>query len=312
MKKQIAILLMEMMMASALLIGCGSDGQQASEQDVISSTEAQQESFQQAETQESQAEGENKVGLDEPYVLVRESIQRNGMVIDYDYDERGDKTKETYSYKEKPDETHYKEYTTQYQEDGSKIVSESQDILEATGEAVFEETYEYEYNPDGLLIRKTGFKGNGEYQGEIIYEYDENGNLISQSEGKTGPGVTSLAMSYEYDNAGNLIKETQYDFDGEVNQYWTYEYDQDGRQTVKHNYNPAGEEMIKAVECQWKYEYDGEGRIIEEWQESVNGGQKYEWYQYEYDEYGNVCKKTDVFNKTTYEYLPLSVYLEEN
>ena len=146
--------------------------------------------------------------------------------------------------------------------------------------------YEYEYNPDGLLNRKTGFNGNGEYQGEIIYEYDENGNLISQSEGKTGPGITSLAMSYEYD--------------------------QDGKQTVKHNYNPAGEEMIEAVECQWKYEYDGEGRVIEEWQESVDGGHKYEWYQYEYDAYGNICKKTDVFNKTIYEYLPLSVYLEEN
>ena len=132
----------------------------------------------------------------------------------------------------------------------------SQHILETTGEAVFEETYEYEYNPDGLLNRKTG------------------------------PGITSLAMSYEYG--------------------------QDGKQTVKHNYNPAGEEMIEAVECQWKYEYDGEGRVIEEWQESVDGGHKYEWYQYEYDAYGNICKKTDGFNKTTYEYLPLSVYLEEN
>ena len=311
MKKQIASLLAGMMVASALLGGCGSEGQQAPEQ-AVSGAEPQQESSQQAETPESSVMGENKVGLDEPYVLVRESVQKNGMVIDYDYDERGDKTKETYSYKEKPDETHYKEYTTQYQEDGSKIVSESQDILEATGEAVFEETYEYEYDPDGLLIRKTGFKENGEYQGEIIYEYDENGNLISQSEGKTGPGITSLAMKYEYDNAGNLIKETQYDFDGEVNQYWTYEYDQDGKQTVKHNYDPAGEEMIKAVECQWKYEYDEEGRVVEEWQESVDGGHKYEWYQYEYDEYGNVCKKTDVFNKTTYEYLPLSVYLKGN
>ena len=311
MKKKMGITLAGIMLIATLLAGCGSTEQQASDQ-AAGSIESRQESSQQTETQESQAEEENKVGLDEPYVLVRESVQRNGMVIDYDYDERGDMTKKTYSYKEKPNETHYKEYTTQYQEDGSKIVSESQDILEATGEAVFEETYEYEYNPDGFLVRKTGFKENGEYQGEIIYEYDENGNLISQSEGKTGPGVTSLAMSYEYDDAGDLIKETQYDFDGEVNQYWTYEYDQDGKQTVVHNYNPAGEEMVTAVECQWKYEYDEEGRVAEEWQESIDGGHKYEWYQYEYDDYGNVCKKKDVFHKTTYEYLPLSVYLEEN
>ena len=53
------------------------------------------------------------------------------------------------------------------------------------------------------------------------------------------------------------------------------------------------------------------GRVVEEWQESVAGGHKYEWYEYEYDEYGNVCKKTDVLNKTTYEYLPLSSVFRE-
>ena len=310
MRKQIAILLMGMMIVSALLSGCGSDGQQVSEQDAISSTEAQQEASQQAETQESSAE-EDKAGLDEPYVLVRETFTSNGTVTEYGYDENGDKISETVSYPDKPDETLYREYTTQYQEDGSKIVSESQTMLQATGEPISSETFEYEYNPDGLLTRKTGFS-NGEYQDEILYEYDDNGNLLSQSEGKPGSGVTSLAKSYEYDESGNLTKETQYNSAGEINQYWTYEYDENGKQTVKHNYNPAGEEMIEAVECQWQYEYDGEGRVVEEWQESVAGGHKYEWYEYEYDEYGNVCKKKDVLNKTTYEYLPLSVYLEEN
>ena len=311
MKKQIAILLMGMMMISTLLGGCGSSEQQASEQ-AVSSAESQQESSQQAETQEeSSAEEENKVGLDEPYVLIRETFTSNGTVTEYGYDENGDKISETVSYPDKPDETLYREYTTQYQEDGSKIVSESQTMLQATGEPISSETFEYEYNPDGLLIRKIGFS-NGEYQDEILYEYDDNGNLLSQSEGKPGSGVTSLAKSYEYDESGNLTKETQYNSAGEINQYWTYEYDENGKQTVKHNYNPAGEEMIEAVECQWQYEYDGEGRVIEEWQESVAGGHKYEWYEYEYDEYGNVCKKKDVLNKTTYEYLPLSVYLEEN
>ena len=311
MKKQIAILLMGMMMISTLLGGCGSSEQQASEQ-AVSSAESQQESSQQAETQEeSSAEEENKVGLDEPYVLIRETFTSNGTVTEYGYDENGDKISETVSYPDKPDETLYREYTTQYQEDGSKIVSESQTMLQATEEPISSETFEYEYNSDGLLIRKTGFS-NGEYQDEILYEYDDNGNLLSQSEGNPGSGVTSLAKSYEYDESGNLTKETQYNSAGEINQYWTYEYDENGKQTVKHNYNPAGEEMIEAVECQWQYEYDGEGRVVEEWQESVAGGHKYEWYEYEYDEYGNVCKKKDVLNKTTYEYRPLSVYLEEN
>ena len=55
MKKQIAILLMGMMVASTLLGGCGSTGQQASEQ-TVSSAESQQ-----TETQESQAEEETRL-----------------------------------------------------------------------------------------------------------------------------------------------------------------------------------------------------------------------------------------------------------
>ena len=144
MKKQIAILLMGMMMISTLLGGCGSSEQQASEQ-AVSSAESQQESSQQAETQEeSSAEEENKVGLDEPYVLIRETFTSNGTVTEYGYDENGDKISETVSYPDKPDETLYREYTTQYQEDGSKIVSESQTMLQATGEPISSETFEYE------------------------------------------------------------------------------------------------------------------------------------------------------------------------
>ena len=154
MKKQIAILLMGMMMISTLLGGCGSSEQQASEQ-AVSSAESQQESSQQAETQEERSAGEeNKVGLGEPYVLSRVTFSSNGTVTEYGYDENGDKISETVSYPDKPDETLYREYTTQYQEDGSKIVSESQTMLQATGEPISSETFEYEYNPDGLLIRK--------------------------------------------------------------------------------------------------------------------------------------------------------------
>lgn len=309
MKKQICILLAGTIMAAAFLSGCGNNEKPAVEKDA-DSIESREESSQQTEMQENSAEDVETVDLDEPYVLVRKIFTSNDTVTEFGYDENGDKTSETVSYPDKPDETLYREYTTQYQEDGSKIVSESQTMLKTTGESMSSETFEYEYNPDGLLIRKTGFDRNGEYQGEIIYEYDENGNLISQSEGKPGSGISSLARSYEYDDTGKLIKETQFDFDGEINQYFTYEYDENGKQTVKHNYNPAGEEMVDPVVCQWKYEYDGEGRVVDEWRESVEGGHKSEQYQYEYDEYGNVCKKTDVFQKTIYEYLPLSVYLE--
>ena len=125
MKKQVAVLLAGVMMAFALLGGCGAEGPQASEQ-TVSSAESQQESSLQAETpEESSAEEEDQAALDEPYVLVRENSTKKGIITEYAYDENGDKISETVSYPDKPDETLYRKYTTQYQEDGSKIVTEN-------------------------------------------------------------------------------------------------------------------------------------------------------------------------------------------
>ena len=305
MKKQVAILLTGVMMASALLGGCGSEGQQASEQ-AVSGAEPQQESSQQAETsEESSAEEEAQAALDEPYVLVRENSTKKGIITEYAYDENGDKISETVSYPDKPDETLYRKYTTQYQEDGSKIVTESQTMLQATGEAISNATYEYDYNPEGLLVRKAGFY-DGQLDGEVTYEYDENGNLTYQSETKATSLGNAMAKKCEYDAAGNLVKETLLDSDGNVNRVYTYEYDGDGKQILQHEFNAAGEETVSYELCQWKYEYDEDGRITQEWKEGTEHGGKFEHYEYEYDEYGNICKKKDLTLHITYEYAPLS------
>lgn len=305
MKKQVAVLLAGVMMASALLGGCGAEGPQASEQ-TVSSAESQQESSLQAETpEESSAEEEDQAALDEPYVLIRETYTKNGIVTEYAYDENGDKISETVSYPDKPDETLYREYTTQYQEDGSKIVTESQTMLQATGEAISNATYEYDYNPEGLLVRKAGFY-DGQLDGEVTYEYDENGNLTYQSETKATSLGNAMAKKCEYDAAGNLVKETLLDSDGNVNRVYTYEYDGDGKQILQHEFNAAGEETVSYELCQWKYEYDEDGRVIQEWKEGTEHGGKFEHYEYEYDEYGNICKKKHLTLHITYEYAPLS------
>lgn len=304
MKKQAAILLTGMMMLSVLLGSCGDAGQQVSEQ-IASSTESQQESSQQEETQASSSEGEKQAASDEPYVLIRETYTKNGMVTEYAYDENGDKISETVMYEDKPDETLYREYTTQYQEDGSKIVFESQTMLQATGEAISNATYEYDYNPEGHLVRKAGFY-DGELDGEVTYEYDANGNLIYQSETKATSLGNAMAKKCEYDEDGNLVKETLLESDGNVNRVYTYEYDENGKQILQHEFNAAGEETLSYELCEWKYEYDEEGRVIEEWKEGTEHGGKYEHYEYEYDEHGNVCKKKDLTLHTTYEYAPLS------
>ena len=243
--------------------------------------------------------------MDEPYVLVRETDTKSGNVTEYAYDENGDKVSETVTYPDKPDETLYREYTTQYQEDGSKIVTESQTMLMKTGEAVSLYTYEYEYSPEGLLLRKTGFE-NGNLDGEILYEYDADGNLIRQS-GKNAPSIgRDLTKEFEYDENGNLTKQTDLDDNGEVEGWSTFEYDENGKEIMKHVFTSTGDEPRTYELCQWKYEYDGEGRVMEEWKEGTELGGKYEHYEYEYDEYGNMCKKKALTLHITYEYAPLS------
>ncbi len=293
MKKRIAFLA-GILMLSITLSGCGDNENPASGSAVGG-----------IDSQTSSSEGENQAASDEPYVLIRETYTKNGTVTEYAYDENGDKISETVTYPDKPDETLYREYTTRYQEDGSKIVTESQTMLQATGEAISNATYEYTYNPEGLLVRKAGFY-DGQLDGEVTYEYDENGNLTYQSETKATSLGNAMAKKCEYDEAGNLVKETLLDSDGNVNRVYTYEYDADGKQILQHEFNAAGEEKLSYELCEWKYEYDEEGRVIEEWKEGTEHGGKFEHYEYEYDENGNVCKKKNLTLNTTYEYAPLS------
>lgn len=281
MKKRIAFLA-GILMLSITLSGCGDNENPASGSAVGG-----------IDSQTSSSEGENQAASDEPYVLIRETYTKNGTVTEYAYDENGDKISETVTYPDKPDETLYREYTTRYQEDGSKIVTESQTMLQATGEAISNATYEYTYNPEGLLVRKAGFY-DGQLDGEVTYEYDENGNLTYQSETKATSLGNAMAKKCEYDEAGNLVKETLLDSDGNVNRVYTYEYDADGKQILQHEFNAAGEEKLSYELCEWKYEYDEEGRVIEEWKEGTEHGGKFEHYEYEYDENGNVCKKKNL------------------
>ncbi|MBS6397789.1 MAG: hypothetical protein KH452_11690 [Clostridiales bacterium] len=295
MKKQMTVLLLGMM-CSAFLVGCGNGETRTSEQTVVDE-KSPTESAQQTETQESVSEEKSPAALDEPYVLIRETDTKLGTVTEYAYDENGDKVSKTVK---RPNETMLWEYTTEYQEDGSKLVTESQGILVETGEVFSLDTKEYEYSSEVMLLRETLFT-DGEKQMELLYEYDENGRLIRQN--GTGRDMTK---EFEYDESGNLIKQIDLGNNGEVEGWTTFEYDENGKEIMTHVFNSTGDEPNTYELCQWKYEYDEEGRVIKEWKEGTEHGGKYEHYEYEYDEYGNVCKKKDLGMNEMYEYAPLS------
>ena len=135
MKKQMRTLLAGMMIAAALFGGCGNEENPAPEQEQTAdggqaqsegsqSEASQSEAFQSEDSQSEdsqQDETSEPPALEEPYVLVRETYTKDGTVTEYAYDANGDKISETVTYPDKPDETLFREYTTQYQEDGSKL-----------------------------------------------------------------------------------------------------------------------------------------------------------------------------------------------
>ena len=150
----------------------------------------------------------------------------------------------------------------------------------------------YEYDPVGRIIRKTGPRGN-----DTIYDYDAEGRLLRVTDSLSGfseftydskgqltkmTDAVGSVSRFEYDSNGRLAKQT--DPRGNVT---TYQYDACGRLiTVT---DPAG----RSVE----YEYDEAG------QRTKSTDRKSSYTQTKYDELGRIEKLTDELGNTvTYQY----------
>lgn len=112
------------------------------------------------------------------------------------------------------------------------------------------------------------------------FEHDEYGNVIKKIWCWDDGSVGSWEV-YEYDESGNKIKEVDYDWDGSVESWWETEYDKSGN-------------MIKHVNDYYsllKFEYDESGNLIKEVYGHTYDRSEDWWYEYIYDEFGNLTKK---------------------
>lgn len=255
--------------------------------------------------------GENMSAAEpsEPYVLVREVHDENMPQILYEYNERGDLTlvQEFYDRGEGLVLEYIQEYENEYPEEGGRITVRSRKSVEDGVPTLTWWTYEEEFDDQNRLIRRMTSREGA--QGEVLFEYDQDGNLIRKSGQNLEEPGTELPETYEYDSAGNQIKQIVWNEDGTMEGWREFTYDEEGRQTQQKNFRPDGTLDMEMSLFTWEYEYDAQGHIVDEKEIAPSGG-TVAHNTYEYDAQGGLRKKTDETYSITYEYLPLSEYLQ--
>ena len=153
-------------------------------------------------------------------------------------------------------------------------------------EANFE--YEYKYNKNGNIIKKTGFDSINP-DGNLNTEYTYSGTMLTK---EVTSGSESIETTYEYDAKGRMIRRTYnatlltetgyYD----INEIDEYEYDKKDRMTSeKQTVVDTGDEFL----C--KYTYDKKGFNVKRECDNYNGSEVYTVVD-EYNKAGDLVKET--------------------
>ena len=209
-------------------------------------------------------------------------------------------------------------------------------------------TYQYEFDDDGNVIRKTIYNGSGEIQD--ITEYDTNMKVTKFTDYIFTNGQGVIVDDWyinEYDSEGNLIKNTDYDRNGDITSYTTYERNSQGDiekttetdtitgSTTVTDYSYEDGRLIKTTYSgditggyDYKYELNDSGIVTKKTQYNQNGDKisefeyieidgtsiikretfislgnsLYSWTDYEYDNKGNLIKKTKCVGKSYDDY----------
>lgn len=155
---------------------------------------------------------------------------------------------------------------------------------------------EYEYDNDGKLITNGMQDNNHAWIWFYVNEYDQDGHktkMIQYDE----RGKELVTFSYETDEKGNVIKEAiSYSDDSLMEQSSTFEYDGDKLYKVTHQDNSY-----------YTYEYDKNGNQVKEFYYTADG-ELVRTYQSKYDKNGNLIKTSFIDGDgttgsySTYEY----------
>lgn len=170
-------------------------------------------------------------------------------VIKYEYDENGNKIKETC---EINGDSFITEYENEYYANG-----EIKKVIEYVSDYKTEKIYD----KNGNEVSNVRYY-NSEIVSKTEAEYDEQGNEIKYIHYEND----QIVEEREYDKDGNLIREFIAAYDGSIGEYTSYteikyEYDKNGMQIKTVRYESL-EDMEYISECE--YEYDKNGNVTKQ------------------------------------------------
>jgi hypothetical protein len=162
------------------------------------------------------------------------------------------------------------EYTVAaYEEDGERILAK--ETFSDNGELLEKRNFFYE---DGFPVKEEVVNGTGELQTYYVYEYDNSGNLLTEST-YDPEGELQLKSVYDYDNDGRKTEWSIYSGSGALFSSTKYVYEQ-GNFTKAETYTPAGD-----LDVYFENEYDSDGNMMQSTQHEADGS-VLEFRTYEY------------------------------
>ena len=180
--------------------------------------------------------------------------------------------------------------------------------------------WESEYGADGKILQTTTFNKYDGSASRTKYEYDAEGNLLTETENAIGEahseGRLLSGRCYEYDAQGNMIRMIHDEKAGSCavcgrgTYRYIYKYDAQGNMVKEicvhdeggwqseYGYDMRGNRVWnivydsdKNIVTQSRYEYDEQNHLLREYLYDSDG-ELHRQYQYEYDAQGNEISKT--------------------
>lgn len=244
----------------------------------------------------------------------------------YEYDDWGNRLRHIYFL---ADGTVDRYYQYVYDTQGNEIESRRYG-----GDGVPTSWDESSYDENGSQLTSVSYDEDGSVRWRWEYEYDASGNKVKSLYYDDGEDMLSGWYEYSYDSQGNEVERRDYDENDALEGIARREYDEDGNEVLFQYYN--GDEELDS----WtEYEYDGQGNelsssgyeadgTLSDWSETAYDDHGYSvshiWtyspeeedsyytyiYQNEYDEKGNIVRRTCYSDEVLYsvtEYQVLEV-----